>query len=123
MQRFRFVFLLVLLGAAVLIAVPGALAEEAVRVEVFAYVDINGDKLMNAGEGIDNVPVFVDVDGQRQVKVMDGGKVTFSLPYANVEIVKVEIPYLAVGEEIRPKDNVAEVSFRFNAPELPVYLP
>ena len=78
---------------------------------------------MSDGEGIDNVPVYTDVDGQRQVKIMARGKLIFSLPYANVERLKVEIPYLAVAEEIKPKDNQAQVIFRLKSPELPVYLP
>jgi len=122
----RKLFLLLFASVFLLASMANAAAAastEAVRVEVIAYVDTNGDKLMSDGEGIDNIPVYVDVDGQRQVKIMERGKLIFSLPYANVERLKVEIPYLAVAEEIKPKDNQAQVIFRLKSPELPVYLP
>ena len=83
----------------------------------------NGDKLFSRGEGLENAVVFLTVGDHSQVKALVGGKVTFSLPYAEVDEVRVEIPYLAVGEESRPRDGVAQVKFRLDAPELPVYLP
>jgi hypothetical protein len=117
-----------LLGLTALIAVAmlakPAQAQQSTRLTVYAYVDINADKMMNDGEGIDLIPVYVEVDGQRQAKIADEGKVTFSLPYVNIETIKVEIPYLAMGEEVDPDDElVAVVAFRVKAPELPVYLP
>ena len=116
-------WLLVLLLALAALASSVHAQEEAIRVEVFAFVDRNGDKLMSRGEGIENTPVFLTVGAHSQVRSLVGGKVTFSLPYAEVDEVRVEIPYLAVGEESRPRDGVAQVKFRLDAPELPVYLP
>ena len=55
-------------------------ADQATRVVVSVYLDINGDKLMSEGEGIENLPVIADVDGLRQIKMTQGGQATFSLP-------------------------------------------
>lgn len=120
MKRMLLIFILVFLVTPI---VRSAQAEEAVRVEVTAFVDSNGDKLMSRGEGLESAAVILTVGDHSQVKSLEAGKVTFSLPYADVEEVRVEIPYLAVGEETRPKDGVAQVKFRLAAPELPVYLP
>ena len=120
MKRVFFIFTLVFLATSI---APSAQAEEAVRVEVVAFVDSNGDKLMSRGEGLENAAVILTVGDHSQVKMLEAGKVTFSLPYADVEEVRVEIPYLAVGEETKPRDGVAQVKFRLTAPELPVYLP
>ncbi len=97
--------------------------EEAVRVEVFAFVDRNGDKLMSQSEGIENTPIILTVGDRSQVKILKEGRVTFSLPYAEVEEVRVEIPYLAIGDESKPRNGVAQIKFRLDPPELPVYLP
>ncbi len=98
---------------------------QATRVEILIYLDINGDKLMSDGEGIENLPVIADVNGQRQVKMSQGGQVIFSLPYANSENLRIEIPYLALAEEAKTdsKTGLAKVEFRLVSPELPVYLP
>jgi hypothetical protein len=103
--------------------VPSARAEEAVRLEVRAFVDFNGDKLISAGEGIENAAVIITAGERSQTKLLEKGKATFSLPYLDVEAIQVEIPYLALGEEAKPKDGQALVQFRLDAPELPVYLP
>lgn len=116
--------LLVLVTLIAIAIIPDpAQAQQSTRLTVYAYVDINGDKMMNEGEGIDLIPVYVEVDGQRQAKIAEEGKLTFSLPYVDIETIKVEIPYLAMGEEVEPDDGQAVVSFRIKAPELPVYLP
>jgi hypothetical protein len=107
----------------VLAIVPSARAEEAVRLEVRAFVDFNGDKLISAGEGIENAAVIITAGERSQTKLLEKGKATFSLPYLDVEAIQVEIPYLALGEEAKPKDGQALVQFRLDAPELPVYLP
>jgi len=119
-NRFKlFLFLCVL----VFTLAPSARAEESVRLEVAVYLDINGDKIMSDGEGITNVTVIVDVDGHRQAKSTNNGLVIFSLPYANIQTIHVEVPYFALADEVKPKDNLAQVNFRLKSPELPVYLP
>ena len=122
MKRILLWALVVLLALAALASSVQA-QEEAIRVEVFAFVDRNGDKLMSRGEGIENTPVFLTVGDRGQVGVLREGKVVFSLPYVEVTEVRVEIPYLAIGEETRPRDGVAQTKFRLDPPELPVYLP
>ncbi len=100
-----------------------ARAEESVRLNVAVYLDTNGDKIMSDGEGIENVLVIVDVDGHRQARSTRGGLVSFTLPYANIQTIHVEVPYFALADEVKPRDNLAEVDFRLKSPELPVYLP
>ncbi|MBT3391381.1 MAG: hypothetical protein HN413_13345 [Chloroflexi bacterium] len=115
---------LALLGLAWIAAKPNPVwATQSTRLTIYAYVDINSDKMMSDGEGIDRIPIYVEVEGQRQAKIAENGKITFSLPYAIIQAIKVEIPYLAVAEEVQPKDEQAVVSFRIQAPEFPVYLP
>ena len=100
-------------------------ADQATRVVVSVYLDINGDKLMSEGEGIENLPVIADVDGQRQIKMTQGGQAAFSLPYANTENLRIEVPYLALADEAKANDKtgLAQVAFRLVSPELPIYLP
>lgn len=121
MKRPGWMFILVLVA---LSAVSAAHAQEqAVRVEVSAFIDFNGDKLMSRGEGLESAAVLLTVGDHTQVKTLKTGKAVFSLPYAEVDEVRVEIPYLALGDETRPRDGIAQVKFRLEAPELPVYLP
>ena len=122
-MKVRVVLFLILILSLVIAPSARANSEETVRVEVTAFVDFNGDKLMNAGEGIENAVVLVSVGERSQAKTLEGGRANFSLPYPQVETVQVEIPYLALGEEARSREGTAQVQFRLDAPELPVYLP
>ena len=102
---------------------PAAQAEESVRVQVSAFVDFNADKLMNAGEGVENATVIVRAGEHVQAKSLRSVQATFSLPVAKLDSLQVEIPYLALGERVKPDEGVAQVQFRLEAPEFPVYLP
>ena len=116
--------LILILAVPILVAAPGAAAQEnTTRLSVLVYLDINGDKLMSEGEGIERLTVIADVDGQRQAKVLQGGQAHFSLPYPELTNIRIEVPYLALADENQPKEREAEVRFRLESPELPVYLP
>jgi hypothetical protein len=120
----KMVGIVLLLGVILVPVMRVKAVGQATRVSIAVYLDINGDKLMSAGEGIENLPVIVDVDGQRQNKMTRGGQVDFSLPYANTDNLRIEVSYLALAAEVTTdKDGVARVEFRLTAPELPVYLP
>jgi hypothetical protein len=117
------VVLFATIGVILFLLVDGAAADEPTRLTVLVYLDINGDKLMSEGEGIERLTVIADVDSQRQAKSLQGGQADFSLPYSKLTDIRIEVPYLALAKEVNLKDDQAEIGFRLESPELPVYLP
>ncbi len=121
-MRKRILFLVVLLSLVSLAAgkVPA-------RLEVLLYLDANGDRLMNTGEGVQGVPVLLKIDGDvEDQRLTQDGRVVFPLGYPLDENsrIQVEIPYLATAQKVSVGNTeTLRAEFRLDAPELPVYLP
>ncbi len=123
-QRF-FLLVLALLGLGLL--VPHVRAADGVRVEVRVYLDVNGDRVMSAGEGVSGLPVTLRL-GERapQTRLTEDGLAVFPLGAWTAQDgeAQVDIPYLAASERVKiAKEGATVIEFRLPAPEIPVYLP
>jgi hypothetical protein len=97
------------------------------NLHVVAYLDLNGDHLREAGEGVDDLLLWISAGEWEYQAILQDGELRLALPFGLTpdDDVQVQAPYLHWSALLRgPKaGEILEASLRLDPPHFPVSIP